>query len=187
VGAVVDVAVAGATLGEIMRVLRAKEGGHPSVTPLRAERPARLFESLRAASDAHRAATGARPKVFLANMGPVKQHKARADFSRGFLEVGGFEVLNNKGFPNAEEAAKAALASGAKLMVICSTDETYLEIVPPFVKAVKQVRPEAQIILAGRPKDLVEPLRQAGVDEFIYLGADCAEMLRGFQEKLGMV
>jgi methylmalonyl-CoA mutase cobalamin-binding subunit len=39
-------------------------------------------------------ADGRRVRTFLANLGPIPQHKPRADFSRGFFEVAGFEVLS---------------------------------------------------------------------------------------------
>jgi methylmalonyl-CoA mutase len=114
----------------------------------------------------------ARARVFLANLGPPRQHKARADFAQGFFEVGGFQALTNNGFKTPEEAAAAALASGAPAVVICSTDETYPALVPPLVSAIKAESPDTIIILAGRPAEQVEALRAAGVDEFIYLGAD---------------
>ena len=58
-------------------------------------------------------------------MGPIPQHKPRADFTLGFFEVAGFKVLSNTGFATSEEAAEAALASGAPIVVVCSTDATY--------------------------------------------------------------
>ena len=58
-------------------------------------------------------------EVFLANMGPIPQHKARADFSTSFLQVGEFNVHLNNGFqddegkPNSRwEKAAAALKAG---------------------------------------------------------------------------
>ena len=132
------------------------------------------------------ARTGARPKVFLANMGPIPQHKARADFSTGFFEAGGFEVIGNDGFATVEEAAQAALASGAGVVTICSTDETYPEIVPALTGLIKSSRPDVTVVLAGYPTDQIETYRAAGVDEFIHLRANCYETLVRLQQLKGV-
>ncbi|MBD3410380.1 MAG: methylmalonyl-CoA mutase, partial [Ignavibacteriales bacterium] len=97
------------------------------VPPLRSRRLAEPFESLRDAADEYAERTGARPKAFLSTMGPVKQHKARADFARGFFEPGGFEVVYPNGFETTDAAADAFVRSGADVAVLCSTDETYPE------------------------------------------------------------
>jgi methylmalonyl-CoA mutase len=124
------------------------------------------------------------PRLFLANLGPPRQHKARADFTQAFFEVGGFQVLTNNGFKTPEEAAAAALASGAPAVAICSTDETYPDLVPPLVAAIKSAAPDTVIILAGRPAEQVEALRAAGVDEFIYFGADALAINRWLLERM---
>lgn len=43
-------------------------------------------------------------------MGPIPQHKARADFVTSFMQVAAFEVVTNNGFPTVEEVVKAALS-----------------------------------------------------------------------------
>ena len=53
-----------------------RRGGLPRV------RRDEAFEALRARSDAHLAATGARPRVFLAALGPAAAHTARVDLRR---------------------------------------------------------------------------------------------------------
>jgi methylmalonyl-CoA mutase len=119
-------AAAGATLGELTRALRVHDGARPTITPVALARAAEPFEALRARSRAVRERAGERAtRVFLANLGPPRQHKARADFAQAFFEVGGFQVVANNGFPTPEAAAAAALESGAAAVVICSTDETY--------------------------------------------------------------
>lgn len=172
VEAAVAAAEAGATLGEMASALRQKDKLPPNITPIRPIRLAAPYEALRRGAWAG-ADHGHVPRVFLANLGPPRQHKARADFAQGFFEVGGFEVITNNGFPTPEEAAAAALASGAPAVVICSTDETYPELVPPLVKAIRKKARDTVIILAGRPTEQLEALKMAGVDEFVYIGADC--------------
>ena len=166
-------AAAGATLGELSRTLRLNDSVRPTIVPLSLARASEPFEALRRKAAAYAAVHGGPPRIFLANLGPPRQHKARADFAQAFFEVGGFQVPANNGFPDVETAAAAALKSGAPAVVICSTDETYPEIVPPLVKAIRHKAPDTVIILAGRPAEQVEAHKQAGVDEFIYFGADC--------------
>ncbi len=178
-------ALAGATVGEIAQALG--QAGGPTVKPVDVHRATAAFETLRAASEVYAARTGARPKVFLANMGPIPQHKPRADFATGFFEVGGFEVITNTGFSTPEAAAQAASQSGAPVVVICSTDTTYPELVPPLTKLIKQANPDASVILAGYPSDQIEAHKQAGVDEFIHMRANCYDILLGLQKKIGVV
>ncbi len=177
---------AGATLGELSCALAAADSAAPQVTPLPAHRAAEQFEALRAAADAYTARTGHRPAVFLANMGPLSQHKARADFATGFFTAGGFAVISNDGFATPAEAAAAALASGAEIVTICSTDETYPDIVPTLTHDIKTQRPEVTVILAGYPTDLIDMYRAAGVDEFIHLRANCYETLARLQRLKGV-
>ena len=88
-----------------------------------------ITKAVAAKSEEYKKANGFGPKVFLATMGPLVQHKIRADFIRGFFEVAGFEVIYPNGFDSADAAAKAFAESGAKFAVICSTDDTYPAIV----------------------------------------------------------
>ena len=85
-------------------------------------------------------------------------------------------MITNNGFPDPATAAAAAVASGAPAVVICSTDETYPDLVPPLVSAIRQAAPATVIVLAGRPAEQVEALQAVGVDEFIYMGADCVTL-----------
>jgi methylmalonyl-CoA mutase len=184
--AAIAAARAGVTLGALTAALAAGGDAGITVEPIAAHRGAEQFEALQAAAAQFAARTGSRPKVFLATMGPVSQHKARADFSTGFFEAGGFEVIAGPGFQTVEEAAEAAQASGASIAVICSTDETYPELVPPLVRLLKEGRPDMTVVLAGYPADQIEAHRAAGVDEFIHLRADCYATLARLQQLKGV-
>lgn len=174
----------GATLGDITAASTAIET--TTVRPVGVYRMAEPFEQLRDAARSYTEANGHPPQIFMANMGPVSQHKVRADFSAGFFEVGGFEMLNNSGFATPNEAAQAAIESGAPTVVICSTDDTYPDIVPPLVGQIKAARPETVVILAGYPQDQIDAHRAAGVDEFIHFRADCYAINRKLQELTGV-
>lgn len=171
----------GATIGEITKATRATTNPSVEVEKVNVHRLADIFEELR-----FNANKLANKKLFLVNMGPVSQHKGRADFSRGFFETGGFDVLYPNGFNTTDEAVNAVIESGAKAVCICSTDDTYPELVPPIVKGIKEKDSSIQIILAGYPKDQVEAHKASGVDDFIYMGADVYTILSAMQSKLNV-
>src|SRR5262249_57769305 len=66
--------------------------------PLPRIRLAEPFEALRDASDRMLARTGARPKIFLANLGTPVDFTARASFAKNFFAAGGIEAAGNDGF-----------------------------------------------------------------------------------------
>src|SRR5690606_35848125 len=80
VEAAIAAAAAGATLGEMTRALRDHDGARPVITPVPLMRAAEPFEALRRAAAAYAGKHGQPPRVFLANVGPPRQHRARADF-----------------------------------------------------------------------------------------------------------
>ena len=185
---ITDAFALGATLGEVTKVLRAGRSGETAIKRLVASCRSEPFENLRLRAEAFRARHGSRPKVFLANLGPRKQHGARADFSRGFFAAGGFEAVMNGGFETPAAAAQAALASAAPIVVICSTDETYPALVPPLAQALKAASAAPIVVLAGLPAsdELRAQFKSAGVDEFIHVRANCAGLLARFQDRLGL-
>ena len=174
----IDAALEGATIGEISQSARANRGEEVLINKLIKFRTGELFESLRDACENYKTKTGAKPKIFLATMGPVKQFKGRADFSRGFFEAGGFDVEYPNGFATTDEAVTAVINSKANAVVICSTDETYPELVPGITKGIKDAAKNISVILAGYPKEQIEAHKQSGVDDFIFLGCDAYSILK---------
>lgn len=153
----------------------------PTVTfaPLTPYRAAAAFESLRRRAEAIGQRRGRIPTALLLKMGPVKQYKPRADFSAGFVSVGGFKPLTKDSFADASEAAVAAIDGDADVAVICSTDDTYPELVPDIARAIKAAKPDMPIVLAGMPREeaLVQCFKDAGVNEFIHVRANVPEIL----------
>lgn len=146
------------------------------------------YEALRKATEDYIAKTGDNVKVFLCNMGPIPQHKARADFSASFMEVAHFDVLRNNGFATVDEAVDAAVASGADVAIICSTDDTYPELVPPVARGIKAKAPNMKVYLAGAPAPEFKPsYDEAGVDEYIHVRANCLAILTNIQKGKGII
>lgn len=180
----IEAAKAGATLHDLSAALHSGTLAIPPIAPLRISA---AFEQLRKAADTYKAQHGTAPQIFLANIGTPEQFRARRDFTVGFYEVGGFELLDNNGFNTLEEAAKAAIESGAPAVVICSTDEAYVQSVPALTQQIKLQKPEMIVILAGYPQDQVENYKVAGVDDFIHIRANCYAMNAQLQQHLGVI
>lgn len=160
------------------------------------------YEALRLDTEKYVKETGKNVEIFLANMGKIPQHKARADFSTSFLQVGEFSVHLNNGFQDDEDKPGSrwdkcveALKAGCDdkgtpydVAVICSTDKTYPEDVPALAPRLKEVLGNGTLFLAGAaPKELEPVYKEAGVDDFISVKANCYEILRMLQKKKGMI
>ncbi len=176
--AMVD-AAPGATLGELM-----VRGEGPRVEPLKSHRLVGPLECLRRSVLAFRADHKG-PQVFLANLGPVGTYMPRLDFTRGFFQVGGFDVADQAWFKTPEEAAKAALESGAPVVVAVGLDDTYLEAVPVLAKALK-AGGAGTVLVAGLLKDQAEAFKAAGVDDFVHVRSDVHAVLSGLAKMMGV-
>ena len=163
------------------------EGGreHTEVAALLRIRFAEPFEQLRDASDRALAETGARPKVFLANLGKLADFTARTLFAKNFFEAGGIEAVSNDGFVNPDKMIAAFKASGAKAVCLCASDKVYGAQAADAAKALKAAGAD-HIHLAGRPGELEASLKAAGVQDFIYAGCDVLATLRAAHDSLGL-
>src|SRR5262245_10105416 len=134
------------------------------------------FEALREASDPMLARTGARPKIFLTNLGTPADFTVRATFAKNFFAAGGIEAMGDDGFATHDAMIEAFKASGAKLACLCSSDEVYAREAMPATQALR--RAGAVIWLVGRPGALETELTQAGVSAFVFAGCDALAALR---------
>jgi methylmalonyl-CoA mutase len=175
----------GASIGQMARALGFHD--HPAIIPPLTPHPfAQPFEELRDASDAWQAAHGKRPRVFLANMGPVAHHTARSTYAKNFFEAGGFEVIGNDGFKEADAAARAFADSGATVAVLCSSDKLYPEMVPQVAPKLKAAGARS-VVLAGNPGVNETAWRTAGVDRFIFIKCDVLATLRDLLREEGVL
>jgi methylmalonyl-CoA mutase len=148
-------------------------------------RLAEPFEQLRDASDRVLAATGSRPKVFLANLGKLSDFTARTLFARNFFEAGGIEAVINDGFANRDDMIAAFRGSGAKLVCLCSSDKVYAAEAVDAAQALKAAG-AVHIYLAGRPGAQEAALRAAGIKGFIFAGCDVLASLTEAHTILGI-
>ena len=172
---------------EVLSVAPVKSAPYPigvSYAPLPAMRLAEPFERLRDNSDRVLAATGARPKIFLANLGTPAEFNARASFARNFFEAGGIETAGNDGFKDRDAMAAAFTASGATLVCLCASDAIYATQAAGAAQAL-QIAGARHIYLAGRPKEQ-DALKAAGVGTFIFAGCDALATLQAAHDILGI-
>jgi methylmalonyl-CoA mutase len=127
------------------------------------------FEALRARSDAHLAATGARPRVYLAALGPAAAHTARLTFASNLFQAGGIEPVTEGAF---EE-------SGATEACLCSSDAVYEEQAAEAAGRLKAAGAQ-QVFLAGRPGD------HPGVDGHVFAGCDAVAVLSATLDRMGV-
>jgi methylmalonyl-CoA mutase len=147
--------------------------------PIETFRLGEVFEELRLKTE-H---SGRRPKVFMLTIGNLAMRKARSGFACNFFSVAGFEVMDNNGFNTVEEGVEAAVQAKADLIVLCSSDDEYPALAP---QAVAAARGKGILVLAGYPKPVVDELKAAGIENFIFAGQNVVEALTKYQEMLGM-
>ncbi|WP_435297945.1 methylmalonyl-CoA mutase family protein [Streptomyces sp. YPW6] len=137
------------------------------------------FEALRARSDAHLAATGSRPKVFVAALGPAAAHTARASFAVNLFGAGGIEAVHDPVSVDADTVAGALTTSGAPVAVLCSSDALYAEQADAVAGALKSAG-AARVFLAGHPGDY------ADVDDYVFAGCDAVAVLTSVLDRMGV-
>jgi methylmalonyl-CoA mutase len=144
------------------------EGETVSALSLPRLRLAEPFEALRDKSDRILAATGARPKVFLATLGAPADFTARANFARNFFEAGGIEAVI--GTPSDYRATQTAIAC------LCSSGKASERELASAAAAIKRSGAR-HIYFTGRIPAQEVMLRAAGVQTFIDQGSDALATL----------
>jgi methylmalonyl-CoA mutase len=157
----------------------ARQPSPGGLAPIRLAEP---FEILRDASDRILAASGSRPKIFLATLGTEAEFTARATFAKNFFEAGGIEPVGGTTI-EAPALATAFKASGAAFACLCSSDKVYEKDAAAAAETLKAANVR-HIYLAGRPREQEAALKAAGVQSFIYEGCDVLSVLQGAHQLL---
>ncbi len=178
-GTAVDAAKKGVSLGQLAKAL--SDGGCATVAALPSHALAEDFEALRDAADA----ADTRPTIFLATLGPIAQHTARATYAKNFFEAGGIAATTGVVLDTAEACADAFKASGAKVAVLCSSDTVYETLAEAAAQALKAAG-AGKVWLAGAPGDKKDAYAAAGVDGYIHMGCDVLGTLVDLHAHLGL-
>ncbi|MGJ5752746.1 methylmalonyl-CoA mutase [Streptomyces puniciscabiei] len=126
------------------------------------------YEELRARSDAHLAATGARPRIFLATIGSAAAYTARATFAANLFQAGGIEPVTEGTFED----------SGATEAVLCSSDALYAEQAEQAAESLR-ASGARHVFLAGRGE-------YAGIDSYVFAGCDAIDVLSATLDRMGV-
>ncbi|GAA1260602.1 methylmalonyl-CoA mutase family protein [Sphaerisporangium rubeum] len=132
------------------------------------------FESLRDRADR----APSRPVVFLATVGPVAAHTARASFAANLFQAGGLATVTGGPLTDPEEIAAAFRASGTAVACLCSSDELYGEHAAAVAGALRRAGAK-RVWLAGRG-------RYDGVDATVHAGCDALAVLSTTFDDLGV-
>ncbi|CAM5695245.1 methylmalonyl-CoA mutase OS=Streptomyces alboniger OX=132473 GN=CP975_01910 PE=3 SV=1 [Streptomyces alboniger] len=127
------------------------------------------YEALRARSDAHLDATGTRPRVYLATIGPAAAHTARTTFAANLFQAGGIEPVTEGTFED----------SGATEVCLCSSDTLYEEQAASTAQALRAAGAR-HVFLAGRPGQYTD------VDVYVFAGCDAVAVLSATLDRMGV-
>ncbi len=141
---------------------------HPDGTPV-VQRYGQPFEDMRDDAPA--------TSVFLATMGPVAKHTARASFAANLLAAGGVHTVPAGATANAEDVVTAYRAVDPPTPVVClaGTDQAYAKWGADLVAELREAGAE-YVVLAGKPGDATVPGDRVddscarGVDALAFLG-----------------
>ena len=149
-------------------------------------RLAEPFEHLRDHADARAAATGKAPAIFLATLGPLAEHTARADFAANLFAAGGIEAKRAPVPPeSASELVAAFKASGCALAILCGSDARYADEASQAAVALKAGGVQ-RLYLAGKASEHETAWREAGIDSYVHIGVDVIATLELAHAELGV-
>ncbi|MQA61904.1 MAG: methylmalonyl-CoA mutase [Actinophytocola sp.] len=140
-------------------------GGLPTL------RYAEPYEELRDRSDAYLAEHGSRPKVFLATLGTIAAHTARAGFAANLFAAGGIEPINPGPTSTVADVLAAYVNSHAPVACLCGTDLAYAEQADEVAAALRKAGAKS-VLLAGKPTDAYD-----GITGFVHQGCDALDVL----------
>jgi len=170
----------GEAAAQVLDVARASVPAMPVAVPIAPLAPMRLaepYEALRDASNRMLASTGARSRIFLANLGASADFTERAIFARNFFAAGGIEAIGNNGFASREALIQAFKASGTRRACLCGTDATYALEAADTARALTSAGARA-LYLIGQAGEHEKDWRAAGIDTFIHAGCDALAILQ---------
>lgn len=174
--ALINAMHAGATMQAAGRALQTVYE-RVSAMPLTHEHAAGPFERLRKMSDQALQRVGARPPIFLANLGEPRDFGARSLWARRFFAAGGIEALDNAGFSSIEDLAQGFRQSPAPLACLCSSNRLYRETIGA-ARALKEAGALA-VLLAATPSVLktLPASEKRWIGRIIYDGCDMLSIL----------
>ena len=161
-----------------------KDISQSSTKLLKPRRAGLELEVIRSKTEAFVKERGYRPLVEFASFGNLAMRKARAGFAFDFLGVGGYKMKDEKSYDSAKIAAETSASSSSDIVVICSSDQDYVDSALEFVKTFRSINSSKVLILAGCADSIIEKLTRAGLDTCIHLRSDILETLDFIHKKI---
>ena len=116
------------------------------------------------------------PKVFLLTFGNLTMRKARASFATNFFAVAGYQIVEGVGYNDAKQGVADAIKSSCDIVVLCSSDEEYANLVAESLPLLKDKI--KHIVIAGNPVEEMESFKAQGVTGFINIKTNVLETLQ---------
>ena len=171
--------VSGEGLTSFLKDLPDKSGNPTKADALEPIHLARDFEELRDRANAYADAKGRQPSVYIATLGPLAEHNARADFARNLFAAGGIEAVEPDRIPETPASvADGFKASGCRIAVICGADKRYEDEAVTAAEALKKAGAQ-RVFLAGK-------FEGDGIDTNIFMGCDAVDVLELAQAEIGV-
>lgn len=158
-------------------VQKEQTGAGSSLLPLQPFRASAPFEEVRLQTEK----SNKRPRVLLFKYGDPAWVSARSSFAGNFFACAGYEILDHPPFTTLEEGITAMKNLNFDVVVFCSSDDRYEEMVATLHATLKE---RSVVVVAGYPSGSIENLTNAGIQHFIHIKSDLLETLREFNNML---
>ncbi|WP_310620800.1 methylmalonyl-CoA mutase family protein [Flexibacterium corallicola] len=145
--------------------------------PIPSFRIAEPFEIYRQKSDIYKARTGKAPKVFLATLGGVADHTARATYAANLYASGGIEATPAEHYSSLDAMIDSFNESEAQLACLCSSSTIYQEQAKSVIEAFGKTE-ILRLTLAGKPSELESTANASKLNGFIFTGCNILEELK---------
>ncbi|MGJ9413570.1 methylmalonyl-CoA mutase family protein [Aeromicrobium sp. CF4.19] len=122
--------------------------------------------------------------VFLATMGTVAQHTARATFMANLLAAGGIDTVLAGTSEGVDDVVAAYREAGAPTVVCLSgPDALYAQWGAELVAALREAGAR-RVVVAGKPETVDAPVDGGAIDDWAAAGLDALAFLRRTREEL---
>jgi methylmalonyl-CoA mutase len=101
------------------------------------------------------------------------------------MAAAGIDAKGNAGFSETSSLVSGWSESGASFAVIAGSDTDYETMLEPAIAALKAAGCPL-VLVAGRPGDREGRLREAGVSDFVYAGADVLSAMGRVLDSIGV-
>ena len=118
--------------------------------------------------------------VFLATLGTVPEHAARAGFAANLFAAGGVESVTAGATGSVADVVAAFGETGSPVACLAGSDKAYAESGAAVVQALRAAG-ATWVVLAGRPRGELADL----VDDHVAVGDDVVEFLHRTRTQLG--